>query len=217
VRLLPAHAAIAAGSLEAMTGQETFRGEICGVGTTSGTRVVIGRWPTSPFGSFADVMVEHPDGRRAFIAPDEEIAAYVTSVYAFDDLVVAPVDAVRSAHRLRVAAGPLTVDAVVGRRDALGWVLRAVPGAGAASPAWATLVAPVARVVLRGVRTRGATPGGEEFYGATDRHAIDAVIATWEGRDLGPLAAVDPPVRFGFSSTPRAPSIVAVTTTVRRR
>ena len=200
-----------------MIGQETFRGEICGIGTTSGTRVVIGRWPTSPFGPFADAMVEHPDGRRIFVAPDEQIASYVTSVYGFDDLVVAPAETVRTAHRLRFFGGPLHVDAVVGRRDALGWALRSVPVRVATSPAWATLVDPVARVVLRGVRTRGSTPGGDEFYGATDRHAVDAVTATWEGRDLGPLAAVDPPVRFGFSSTPRRPSIVAVTTTVRRR
>jgi len=196
---------------------ETFRGDICGVGTTSGTRVVIGRWPVSPFGSFADAMVEHADGRRTFVAPDDAVAGYVTSIYEFDDLVVAPIEASRSAHRLRFHGGPLAVDVTVGRRDALGWALRAVPRPVATSPAWATLVDPVARVVLRGVRTRGTTVGGDEFYGATDRHAVEAVQATWDGRDLGALAPVDPPVRFGFSSTPRRPSVVDVTTTVRRR
>jgi hypothetical protein len=43
------------------------------------------------------------------------------------------------------------------------------------------------------------------------------VEASWAGTDLGDLADVDPPVRFGFSSTPRRPSIVAVTTTVQPR
>ena len=86
---------------------DRFTGEICGFGTASGTRVVIGRWPRSPFGSFADAMVERPDGHRTFIAPDETVAAYVTAVYAFDDLVVAPVATERGAGSLRLTGGPL--------------------------------------------------------------------------------------------------------------
>ncbi len=111
----------------------------------------------------------------------------------------------------------MDVELAVGRRDALGWLLRVVPRAIATSPSWATLVDPVARTVLRGVRTRGTTPGGDEFYGATDRHRIGAAVTTWDGADLGPLMAVEPPVQFGFSSVPRRPSLVAVTTTVRRQ
>src|SRR5699024_6852506 len=41
-----------------------FVGEIAGVGTTSGTRVVVGRWEDSPFGPFGDAMVETADGHR---------------------------------------------------------------------------------------------------------------------------------------------------------
>jgi hypothetical protein len=70
---------------------------------------------------------------------------------------------------------------------------------------------------MPGVRTRGTTAGGQEFYAATDRHRLTTVTASWDGVDLGAVAPVDPPVRFGFSSTPRRASIVAVTTTVRRR
>jgi len=200
-----------------VAGQDRFAGEICGFGTTSGTRVVIGRWPTSPFGSFADAMVEHADGHRVFVAPDGDVAAYVTGVYEFDDLVVAPVDVERVPGFLRFVGGPLAADVVVGRRDALGWALRAVPRPLATSTAWATAIDPIARVVMPGVRTRGTTPGGHEFYAATDRHRLTTIDASWEGAPLGALTAVDPPVRFGFSSTPRRSSIVAVTTTVRRR
>jgi hypothetical protein len=200
-----------------VTGSDTFSGEICGAGTASGTRVVIGRWPQSPFGSFADAMVEHPDGRRVFVAPDDEIGAYVSSVYEFDELVVAPVDTERQPGRLRFRAGPLAADITIGRRDALGWTLRSVPRPLATSPLWATLIDPIARIVMDGVRTRGDTPGGREFYAATDRHGLTSVVMSWDGVDLGALAPVDPPVRFGFSSTPRRPSVVAVTTTVRRR
>jgi len=35
-----------------------------------------------------------------------------------------------------------------------------------------------------------------------------------DGVDLGELALVDPPCRFGFSSTPRSPSVTSVVTTV---
>ena len=200
-----------------MAEPDRFEGEICGVGTASGTRIVIGRWPVSPFGSFADAMVEHADGRRVFVAPDDEVAAYVTAVYGFDELVVAPVACARRAGGLSFAGGPVRVESTIGERDLLGWALRAVPRPLATSVAWVTAVDPVARLLLRGVRTRGRTPGGVELYAATDRHRVTAVSATWDGADLGSLRDVDPPVRFGFSSTPRRPSIVAVTTTVRRR
>jgi hypothetical protein len=197
--------------------EDRFVGEICGLGTASGCRVVIGRWTSSPFGSFADAMVEHADGHRVLLAPDDAVATYVSTVYEFDEVVVTSVSTDRPPGRLRFRGGPLIADITIGSRDALGWALRAVPRSVATSATWASLVDPVARLTMRGVRTRGSTAGGEEHYGATDRHRVVAVTATWSGADLGALAAVEPPVRFGFSSAPRRPSIVAVTTTVRPR
>jgi hypothetical protein len=98
----------------------------------------------------------------------------------------------------------------------LGRLLRVVPSRVAASPAWASVVDPVARVALRGVRTRGtALEGRQEFYGATDLHRVVAMTGRLEGAPLGSLARVDPPCRFGFSSTPRTPSVTTVVTTVR--
>ena len=41
-----------------------FDGWILGLGTTSGTRLVVGHWPRSPLGAVSDVMVERPDGHR---------------------------------------------------------------------------------------------------------------------------------------------------------
>ena len=83
------------------------------------------------------------------------------------------------------------------------------------SPAWCTLTDPVARVLLRGVRTRGSAWGGRrEWYGATDVRRILDATGSWEGADLGALAPVDPPCRFGFSSTPTRPSVTTVVTTV---
>lgn len=193
-----------------------FRGEICGVGTEEGTRIVIGRWITSPFGSFADAMVERRDGRRLLIAPTPQIAEFIAAVYEFDQIVLADVIAERSDGRLRFSGGPLQATVDIGRRDPLGWLLRAVPAPLAGSRTWATIVDPVARLVLDGVRTRGMTAGGREYYGALDRHRLNRVQVAWDGVDLGALRDVTPSVRFGFSSTPAKPSVVSVVTTVVR-
>jgi uncharacterized protein YndB with AHSA1/START domain len=195
---------------------DRFSGSICGVGTASGMRLVVGRWEVSPFGSFADVMVERPDGTRVLLAPSAGVGDYVGAIYGFDEVVVVPVAADRTPTRLSVSAGPLELHAAIGRRTPLGWLLRAVPRRLARSPRWAAAIDPIASRLVAGVRTRGTTPGGEERYAATDWHAVTAVRATWDGEDLGPLAPVDPPVRFGFGSTPRQPSIVDVVTSVLR-
>ena len=176
--------------------------------------MVIGRWTSSPFGAFADAMVESAAGHRTLIAPNDDVAALIGELYDFDAVATAAIVTERSPRRLRFAGGPLHAELTVGGRDALGWCLAAVPRRVATSPGWAIAIDPVARLVMRGVRTRGRTAGGREFYAATDRHRLTAVRATWEGADLGELRAVDPPVRFGFSSTPKRPSIVGVATTV---
>lgn len=196
---------------------ERFEGEICGFGTASGHRIVIGSWPSSPFGPFADVMHEQPDGTRILRAPTAEIARFVQETYRFDRTDVVPVTAARTADRLVVEAGDLVASVAIGQRSPTGHLLRLIPRRLATAPAWCTVIDPIARVAMRGVRTRG-TAGNDrrEWYGATDQHRLDGVVATLDGHDLGALADVWPPVRFGFSSTPRTPSIVSVTTTIRR-
>jgi hypothetical protein len=65
------------------------------------------------------------------------------------------------------------------------------------------------------VRICGSAGAGRyEWYGAKDLHPVVAAHARYEGEDLGLLAPVEPPVRFGFGSTPRRPCVVRVTTTV---
>lgn len=192
-----------------------FAGAIAGVGSTSGVRVVVGHWPDSPLGSFTDVMVAEADGTRVLLAPDAEVADFVALTYHFDRVVVGAVEATVTADGWRVEAPELRLELDVGRRTPLGRLLRVVPRRVATSPWWSGLTDPVARVVLRGVRTRGsAGHGRREYYGATDLHAVTAVRGTWRGADLGALAPVSPEPRFGFGSTPERPSVTAVTTTV---
>ena len=198
-----------------MGARRRFEGHIVGVGTTSGVRLVLGHWERSPLGSFSDVMVERADGHRLLLAPSTAVAEFVASTYAFDEVRVEPVTVSRDDGCWHVATPSLRLDVEQGSRTALGWLLRLVPRRVATSPLWATVTDPVARVVLRGVRTRGsAGQGRREFYGATDAHAVVAAAGRLEEVELGRLTAVEPPCRFGFSSTPRRPQVTTVTTTV---
>ena len=188
-----------------------FRGAIAGVGTTTGVRVVVGRWDESPYGAFADVMVETAVGHRVLLAPSQEVADFVASTYTFDEVRIEPI----TVDDWDVSTPSLSLRLAVGARTGLGRLLRLVPARIAESPAWCTITDPVARVVLRGVRTRGTAGNARrEWYGATDVHEVVAVSGSFDGAELGALAPVTPAPRFGFSSTPARPSVTAVVTTV---
>ncbi len=197
-----------------------FTGTITGVGSTSGTRVVVGHWRRSPLGAFADAMVETAEGHRVLLAPRQDVADLVASTYSFDEVRVEPVECVAAPTWLTFASPSLRLAVGVGRRTSLGWVLRAVPRPLAASPAWTVVTDPAARVLQRGVRTRGRTgegPGAaREWYGATDHHHVRTLAGWWEDDPLGSLAAVTPGTSFGFSSSPVVPSRTDVVTTVER-
>ena len=61
--------------------RQRFTGRIAGVGSTSGVRIVVGRWATVTDGPFADVMLAEPDGTRVLLAPDDEVADLVSTTY----------------------------------------------------------------------------------------------------------------------------------------
>ncbi|MFG3207983.1 hypothetical protein [Streptomyces sp. NPDC048192] len=192
-----------------------FEGWIAGLGTSSGTRVVLGHWQRSPFGAFSDVMLERAGGERLLLAPTREAADFIVATYVFDTVRVVPVRVGVTDHTWSVTAGPLELRFIAGRRGLLGLLLCAVPGALARRPAWSALTDGPARLLLPGVRTRGsARAGRREWYGARDLRPIRLVSAFFEGVDLGMTAPVEPPVRIGFGSVPRKPALTRVTTTV---
>ena len=201
-----------------MSGRQRFRGRIAGVGSTSGVRVVVGWWSESPFGAFADAMVERADGHRLLLAPSEEVRDLVSTTYVFDETRLEAVDVAcggGGSSSWVVSSPSLSLRLEVGDRMPLGRLLRLVPRPVARSPLFATVADPFARVALRGVRTRGAArQGRREFYGATDLRTVTGLAGRLDGIPLGELAPVDPPCRFGFSSTPRAPSVTDVVTTI---
>ena len=194
-----------------------FRGHIAGLGSTSGIRVVVGHWPDTPLGPFSDAMVETAAGHRVLLAPRPEVRDFIAATYSFDEIRLEPVEVTVAGGTWSLRSDSLTADFTAGRRTALGAALRCVPGRLAASPAWCTVTDPIARVVMAGVRTRGTAGNGRrEWYGATDARAVTALSGTFDGTDLGALAEVDPPCRFGFSSTPRHPTLTTVVTTVEQ-
>jgi hypothetical protein len=194
-----------------------FRGQIAGLGSTSGVRIVVGMWHDSPLGHFADVMVQQPDGHRVLLAPNAAVAEFVEATYTFDEVCIGPVT-VRgdSSHRVVRAPG-LDLTFTMGGRSVIGWLLALLPRRLSTWPWWLQVVNPVARTLLAGVRTAGsAKTGRREFYGAYDVHAVTGVTGCWRGRDLGTLAPVKPAATFGFGSTPAAPAVTSLVTTIRQ-
>lgn len=160
-------------------------------------------------------MVERLGGHRILLAPSAEVATYVADTYRFDEVLVVPVAVAADGPWWHVAAGPLELRLAVGRRPAVGMLLRAVPRPLATRVAWIRAAGLAARLALPGVRTHGTAGNGRrEFYGALDLRRIAAAGVLWNGADQGPLAPVDPPVRFGFGSTPAQPSVVRIVTLV---
>lgn len=197
-----------------------FTGHIAGAGTAEGTRLVLGCWIKTPHGPFADVMVEDADGRRILLAPDDWVADFVASTYSFDEVRIVPVSVARSGtgagSRWTVEAGPLSWRFELGARSPLGRLLRLVPKRLGRTLGVARVSDLVAARVMPGVRTLGrAGDGRTEWYAARDLHRMRRSAAAWDGADLGGMREMTPPPRFGFSSTPREPSVTALTSTVR--
>lgn len=192
-----------------------FEGLIAGVGTSSGRRVVAGLWTRSPLGRFGDVMVEDAAGHRILLAPGDEVAELVSATYRFDEVRIVPVRWRVTADRAEVQAGDLRLRLELGPRSALGRLLRLQPRRLATSTRWLALLDPVARLLVRGAATAGTAGGGRrEYYGVTDARSIRSLEAGDATGSWGRLAPLSPPPRFGFASTPSAPTIVRVTTTI---
>ncbi|MDJ0395959.1 hypothetical protein QMK17_21805 [Rhodococcus sp. G-MC3] len=196
-------------------GRSRFHGDIFGVGTSSGVRIVVGHWTDSPLGEFTDVMIQFAGGHRLLLAPSESVREFVAATYTFDETIITPVEFSGSNEHVSLSSDDLRMTITVGGPTVLGRALHLIPDEISTAPWFCSISDPIARVVLRGVRTRGSAGGGRlEYYGARHQHRLTAVRASWRGEDLGELTAVTPPVTFGFGSTPAAPSVTQITTTI---
>jgi hypothetical protein len=175
-----------------------LRGRILGCGFSTGVRVVVGMWDTSPIGPFADVMWAERDGTRVLYA-EERAERLVSAVYGFDRVVHDRVGATWDRRVLDVRFGDARLTFSVGR---------GVPFP--PRPRWITryVEAPIARRLL-GVETYGVSPSGvREWYRARRFHRIRAVDT--HGLALGVMGPVAPRCGFGFSEPPAMPSLTEV-------
>ncbi|MDQ1483145.1 MAG: hypothetical protein QOF35_1221 [Actinomycetota bacterium] len=199
-----------------MSAAVRFVGQIAGLGSSSGMRLVVGMWHESPFGPFGDVMIQQADGHRILLAPTAAVGEFVTETYRFDEVCIGPVR-VHGDSTHRVVTGPgLDLTFEMGRRPPVGLALVALPRRLSTWPVWLSVINPLAKLILPGVQTAGSAGGRRrEFYGAYDVHTIVSASGTWRGKDVGSLAPVKPPVTFGFGSTPTAPAVTSIVTTIR--
>jgi hypothetical protein len=192
-----------------------FTGHIAGAGTGSGLRIVVGTWDMSPFGAFADVMLQTNEDERVLLAPDDTVAEFVSSTYHFDRVELSQVSASLGDDVLTVAAESFDARIDIGGPAPIDRLLRLVPPQMATSPRWLRAIDPVAARVMPGVHTYGTAGNGRsEYYGVRRSRRITAIDGQYRGVPFGGLAPLRPPVGFGFSSAPPSPSIVAVTTTI---
>jgi hypothetical protein len=196
---------------------QVFDGTITGVAFADGHRVVTGRWTTLPFGAFADVMLAGPAGRRSLLAPRDDVAAFVAAHYAFDEVVVGPVEASLEDDWLVVLAPGVLVRAALGPPGAASRLLRSRPRRLRASETWSRFEDTVARPLVApllggpGVRSRGTTRAGiRERYVAHDLRPVAAAHAVVDGSPCGALVPLTPS-GFGFSEFPARPAHVRVT------
>lgn len=187
---------------------ETLRGSITSVGFDSGHRFVIGDWRRSPIGPFTDVMWAQPDGHRVLLA-ESAPAAYIVSVYPFDEVRLQAVRAERDGRSYTVRSDGLKLDMNIGLA-----MLRLPP-----RPRWITATVEhwCARKLLD-VRTHGTSPSGVvEWYRTRSARRVVAATASLEGVDLGSFALLDRPLAFGFTDPPRQPSQVRLRVDLQHR
>ena len=192
-----------------------FTGHIAGAGSGSGLRIVVGAWDQSPFGAFTDVMLQTADDERVLLAPDDTIADFVSTTYRFDRVELGEVSTAHGAQQLTVTTENFEARIGIGGPAPVDRLLRVVPRRLATSPRWLRAIDPIAARAVPGVHTYGTAGNGRvEYYGVRRSRRITAIDGHYRGLPFGGLAALRPPVSFGFSSAPASPQIVSVTTTI---
>jgi hypothetical protein len=199
-----------------------FDGWIAGAAFSSGDRFVVGRWPRSPLGSFADVMWSRPDRTRVLVAPDERVLRFVGGHYTFEERRLASVVVQVSTERVHATVPDLAldIDLELDRPGLVSALLALRPRSLRTRPAWLTVedvaLRPLVSPLLgggAGIRARGRTRrGAREWYGI---HAMRTARASARigGEDLGPAVPARP-CGFGFSEFPPMPAAVRVTSLI---
>lgn len=188
--------------------RSVVQGTISSAGYATGDRFAIGCWHTTPLGPFGDVMWATPDDDRILLAPDDDVAAFITAIYDFDEVRTGPLQVASDGRRT-------TVDGAGLRLSLSGGPLRPLP---VPRPLWFTrrVEGPIARRLM-GVHTAGTSPtGAREWYQTRGWRWVERGAGSIDGHDLGDPVEIARPLGVGFSEPPRRPSIVSVKVTIER-
>ena len=179
---------------------DIFEGRISSSGFASGDRIVIGDWKKSPLGSFTNVMWAKPDGTRVLLSPSQKHADYVSALYNFEEVHIAPIEVIRQSKSIEIKAPPLDIK--------LHWGMEF----GLPIPRPRRFISTVEQwfaKVFFGTSTHGLTCNGlREWYCIYSLSKIKHATAVCEGVDLGNPSNFEINACFGFSEPPKKPSSV---------
>ena len=187
-------------------GMDVFKGRISSCAFTSGDRVVIGDWHESPLGRFTDIMWANRDGKRTLIAPNQEVADYVNSMYEFEETIIEEISINNSERQLSLNSGTMNFDLKWNR----GW-----PIPFKRSLFFIATVELFFAKLFFGTKTHGTTNNQRKEWYAIDRVSkITSASGKISGQDLGEMTDMSP-CKFGFSEAPKKPSSCEVRTHIQ--
>ncbi len=181
---------------------EVFKGRVISSGFLTGDMVVIGDWDNSPHGHFTNLMWAKPDGTRVLIAPSQELADFVSSLYSFEEVMVSRLEIKRTDKSIEVSCD-------LGRVYMEWGITLPLPFY---RPRWfiASFEAPFARLLF-GTKTHGITMNGrKEWYHVRGLSRMKSVELNLDGRSSNQMTGMAPSACFGFSNPPRMPLSVRV-------
>jgi len=144
------------------------------------------------------------NGKRRLIAPSQRIAEFVSAVYYFDEVLIAPVDVVAGMGEYAMRTDRLSLDMTLGRRFVL--------PLNSNRPLWFTrhIEGPVARMLL-GVETFGESPMGvHEWYVARSVRRCTSARAIVDGNEAGKAVPLTQQLGVGFTNPPTWASLVSI-------
>lgn len=147
-----------------------------------------------------------PDNERVLLTATDDAAAFITSIYAFDQIRIGPLDVSSDGTHTMVDGHGIQIKLLGGRLRPF-----RIP-----RPLSFTryIEAPIARGLM-GVETYGTSPtGATEWYQTRGWRWVIAGEAVLNGRNLGTAGPIARPLSVGFSEPPARPSIVSVKVTI---
>ncbi len=182
---------------------DIFEGRITSCGFSSGDRIVIGIWEKSPFGIFADIMWARPDGKKILIAPNQEIADYIHSLYDFDEVKIEDIKIERKSKEIIFNCNDIECQFNWGKE--ISFLIKR-------RPLWfvSTIEYFFGWLIFR-TKTHGKTKNGrKEWYVVDNISRLKDARAEVSGKDLGEYTKFYPKANFGFSDPPNMPASVLV-------